>query len=58
MNFIDAYVFGLLAIADIALLAYLRHRHRRSERTQRLMRCLEVGIHRETKPEYNLRRAS
>ena len=52
MDLIDASVFVLLAIIDIAILAYLRHWHRKSERTERMMRCLEFGIRRETTPQH------
>jgi hypothetical protein len=51
MNLIDACMFTLLAIADIALLAYLRRRHRKSARAEHMMRCLEFALRREAAPQ-------
>jgi hypothetical protein len=44
MDLVDTYILACLAIADIALLTFLRRRHRKAACTQRLMRCLESAI--------------
>jgi len=43
---VDAIFLGLLAIADLALLAYLRHRRRAVRRKERVMRGLVFAVRR------------
>lgn len=47
MNIIDGLALGLLAIADLAFIVYLRRRHHRAEQTERVQRSLEFAIRRE-----------
>lgn len=47
MNIIDGLALGLLAIADLAFIVYLRRRHNRAERAERIQRSLEFAIRRE-----------
>jgi hypothetical protein len=44
---IDALLLALLAIADLAFIAYLRRRHARRARADRMMASLRVAIRRE-----------
>ena len=44
---IDAVVLALLAILDLALIAYLRRRHGRRVRMERMMASLRLAIRRE-----------
>jgi hypothetical protein len=44
---IDAVVLMLLAILDLALIAYLRRRHGRRVRRERMMASLRLAIRRE-----------
>lgn len=46
MDAVDALVFALLAIADIALLVYLRRRRARILRDERMCRTLTLAIRR------------
>jgi hypothetical protein len=43
----DALILALVALADLAVLVYLRRRHRRRERARRMMRSLQFAIRRE-----------
>jgi hypothetical protein len=43
----DALVLALVALADLAVLVYLRRRHHRRERARRMMRSLQFAISRE-----------
>ena len=43
----DALILALVALADLAVLVYLRRRHRRRERARRMMRSLQLAISRE-----------
>jgi hypothetical protein len=47
MNTIDAYVLGLLAVIDLAVIVLLRRRHNRSAQAGRLMRGLQFAVRRE-----------
>jgi hypothetical protein len=64
MDFGDALVLALLAVADIALLVNLRRSRGRRIREQRMMRSLQVAIDREAgaqafpQAQRTLRRAS
>jgi hypothetical protein len=44
MNGVDAVVFVLLALADIALIVHLRGRHNRRERVDRIQRSLAMAV--------------
>jgi hypothetical protein len=44
---IDAVVLALLAIADIALIVYLRSRHGQRVRAERMMTSLRMAVRRE-----------
>ena len=47
----DALIFALVALADLAVLVYLRRRHRRRQRARSLIRGLQLAIRREiTRP--------
>ena len=48
---IDAFVLALIAIADLALIAYLRRRHGQRVRTQRMMASLRLAVRRENSVE-------
>jgi hypothetical protein len=41
---VDAIVMGLLALADIVLLAYLRKRRRRAMQAEHMMLCLDFAV--------------
>ena len=43
----DALIFALVALADLAVLVWLRRRHGRRERGRRLVRSLRLAIRRE-----------
>ena len=43
---VDAIVLGLLAIADLALITYLRRRRRAGQRKERMMRSLVFAVRR------------
>ena len=43
----DALIFALVALADLAVLVWLRRRHGRRERERRMMRSLQLAIRRE-----------
>ena len=47
MNYVDAAVLALLAVADMAFLAQLRRARARRLRDQRMMRCLRLAVQRE-----------
>jgi hypothetical protein len=47
MNVIDASVFALLALADIAMLVRMRRSRRRRLVDQRMMRALRFALQRE-----------
>jgi hypothetical protein len=47
MDASDALILSLLAIADIAVLAYLRLRHRAPKRQRRMMRSLSLYLRRD-----------
>lgn len=42
----DAFVLALLAIADLAVLAHLRHRHAQRVRMERMMESLRFAVQR------------
>jgi hypothetical protein len=44
---IDAVVLALLAIADLAFIAYLRSRHGQRVRAERMMTSLRLAVRRE-----------
>jgi hypothetical protein len=44
---IDAVVLALLAIADLAFIAYLRSRHGQRVRAERMMTSLRMAVRRE-----------
>jgi hypothetical protein len=46
----DALIFALVALADLAVLVWLRRRHGRRERERRMMRSLQLAIRREIRP--------
>jgi len=48
MNVIDACFLGMLALADLSLLIWLRRRHHRTEQTERIMRSLAFVVRRES----------
>jgi len=48
MNGVDALLFSLLALADIALIVHLRRRRTRQMRLARMYRSLKVAVRRET----------
>jgi hypothetical protein len=47
----DALVLGLLGIADIVLIVYLRRRHARRVRMERIMASLCTAVRRENSIE-------
>jgi hypothetical protein len=47
----DAVMFGMLAVADVALLAHLRRRQARHVRMERIMASLCRAVRRENGPE-------
>jgi hypothetical protein len=47
MNVIDASVFALLALADIALMVHMRRARRRRLVDERMMRALRFALQRE-----------
>jgi len=47
MDAADALVFALLALGDLALIAFLRRARRRRIQKQRMMRSLELAVQRE-----------
>ena len=44
MNEVDALLFAVLALADIALIVHLRRRHNRQERQARVQRSLTLAV--------------
>ncbi len=56
MGFPDALLFMLLALADTALLAYLRRRRRQALTLERMARCLQFAIERENNEKRLARR--
>jgi hypothetical protein len=46
---VDAIAMGMLALADIALLAYLRKRRRRAMQEDHMMLCLEFAVRTESR---------
>jgi hypothetical protein len=40
----DALIFALVALADLAVLVWLRRRHGRRERARRMTRSLQLAI--------------
>lgn len=47
MNGVDALVLALIAMADLALIAYLRQRRARALKLRRMDRCLTWAVRRE-----------
>jgi hypothetical protein len=65
MNVVDALIFALLALGDLALIVHLRRSRGRRLRAQRIMRSLDLALQQEnaaqpyaTKRWTSLRRAS
>ena len=47
MNMVDAMLLAMLAIADLALLAHLRHRRRLVLNEERVMRSMALAVRRD-----------
>lgn len=47
MNAVDTLVLALIAMADLALIAYLRQRRARALKQRRMDRCLTWAVRRE-----------
>lgn len=47
MNSVDAMVFALLVLADLALFFHLRRARCRRTRARRMMHCLALAVQRE-----------
>jgi hypothetical protein len=47
MNAVDTLVLALIAMADLALIAYLRQRRARALQLRRMDRCLTWAVRRE-----------
>jgi hypothetical protein len=66
MHAVDALVLALLALADVALMVYLRRARGRRIREERVMRSLRIALQRDSNGEssrplvkpWTLRRAS
>jgi len=53
MDRVDGIVLGLVAMADLTLLAYLRRRRARALRLERMWRSLTLAIRKETAAPLN-----
>jgi hypothetical protein len=58
MGLPDALLFMLLALADTALLVYLRRRRRQTLTLERMARCLQFAIERENNERRQARHRS
>ena len=44
MNYVDAMFLGVLAVADLALMAYMRDRRLQAARADKMMKCLKTAL--------------